>query len=510
MRPRIALSITLKFVLTATAIVALSTATWGWWAWQNEQRLLYGSLRDQGKLMMTSLATPIINALLYEEMGVIEEGGLLDNFVEEIMNNSTFPAIYAYVTDPEGKVLAHNRYAEHGKMYSDPLTRQALTGRTFACRLTSAGDGRPPADCPPAEGSVLTGFLWGHGDDDAILDMAMPLRIHGKSWGALRVGVSTAPLEQQLSALARRIVTFAGLFFLACTGVFYIVGLNLARPLVQLSDAMSEVQPENLDARLPAGRRDEIGLLQQSFRDMILRLRKSEEERSRAVEELIRSEKLATIGKIVAGVAHEINNPLTALSACVYNMEPKMPEELRKYTDILKSGSHRIEMIVRQLTDFSRAGDLTLHAVESDLFFKEAAAFGGMALKKHGVYFTATDSVPPTLLTIDKGKMHQVVLNLLMNAAEASPRGGTVELLAYRHAGAYYLAVKDQGKGIPVEERERIFEIFHTTKPPGEGTGIGLAICKNIVEMHHGSILFESRPGETIFVVKIPLKRVSP
>jgi signal transduction histidine kinase len=270
---------------------------------------------------------------------------------------------------------------------------------------------------------------------------------------------------------------------------------------------MSRISPEHLEAKLPPARHDEIGLLQESFRGMLHRLRKSEEERQRAEDELIRSDRLATIGKIVAGVAHEVNNPLAALSACVYNLEPRLPGDLRKYADILKNGTQRIETIVRQLTDFSRSGELFLQPVHSDQFFKEASAFGSMALKKHRISFMATDTAPSTVLSIDKGKMHQVALNLLLNAADASPPGGTVELLAHREGNWYCLSVKDQGMGIPEEAREHIFEIFYTTKPPGKGTGIGLAICKTIVEMHHGEIAFVSKPGQTTFVTRIPIAK---
>jgi signal transduction histidine kinase len=109
------------------------------------------------------------------------------------------------------------------------------------------------------------------------------------------------------------------------------------------------------------------------------------------------------------------------------------------------------------------------------------------------------------MLSIDKGKIHQVVLNLTLNAADASPPGAVVQLLAYTEGDHYFLAIRDEGGGIPPEIGERIFEIFFTTKPAGAGSGIGLAISKSIVEMHRGSIYFQSSPGETTFIVRIPL-----
>jgi signal transduction histidine kinase len=246
-------------------------------------------------------------------------------------------------------------------------------------------------------------------------------------------------------------------------------------------------------------------MLQNSFHDMLERLQKSEQDRQRALSQLIQHEKMATIGNIVAGVAHEINNPLAAISACVYKLNGTMPKGLENCVDILNMGTQRIQGIVLQLSDFSRTCSLELQHVTSDMFFREITNFARMALKKYDLYFTATDNCQPAVLSIDKGKLHQVVLNLLVNAADASPPHGSIELTAYLQGDDYCLTVKDQGSGIPPENVERIFEIFYTTKPAGEGTGIGLAICKSIVELHKGTIEVASRPGETLFTVRVPI-----
>lgn len=484
MKTRITVSIKTRFVLLAMLLVAVSSALWGWWSWKNERHLLFESLEGEGRQMVTSLASPIINALLYEEMGVIEEGGLLDNFIEEIMNNSGFPVVYAYVTDDNGKVLAHNNYSEYGKTYNDPLTATALAEGQYTNILTSASAGHPSR-----------------------LDMAMPLRIFGKSWGALRVGISTAPLEQELDALARRILFVSLTFFLSGVILSWLIGRGMARPLQRLTTLMSAVSTDNMDIELPPRRPDEIGVLQDSFLAMLERLRHSEDERKRVVAQLIQSEKMASIGKIVAGVAHEVNNPLAIIATCIYNMEQSSTVPDRNL-EILKQGAERIERIVHQLTDFSRAGALEIQPFESTYLFVEFREFGRMALKNRRVRFVAEDScLPPITLNLDKGKIHQVVLNLLVNAADASPLDGEVRLTTAVVNGCYSISVHDQGNGISPELREQIFDIFYTTKPAGQGTGIGLAICKSIVEMHGGNLDFESRGGDTTFTVTIPIAR---
>ncbi|MBE0504410.1 MAG: HAMP domain-containing protein [Desulfuromonadales bacterium] len=483
MKPQLLFSIKTQFVLLTVLLLAVSSTLWGWWSWKSERDLLFDCLEGKAQQMTSSLATPIINALLYEEMGVIEEGGLLDNFIEEIMNNNGFPVVHAYVTDNSGKILAHNQYSEYGKIYSDSLTHTALSEGRYVSQLVTASSSHA-----------------------TLLDMAMPLRIHGKSWGTLRVGVSTTPLEEQLAALARYIILVSLAFFLFGILLSWLLSRGMARSLQRLTTLMAAVSSENLAIELHPRRPDEIGILQESFCAMLERLRRSETERERALTQLVQSEKMASIGKIVAGVAHEVNNPLGTISACIYNIEQQPGQPSEHHLKIIMQGVSRIEQIVRQLTDYSRAGALELQLFASDAFFSESAEFAHMALKKYNVRFVAEDRCqPPTVLSLDKGKIQQVILNLLINAADASPAGGEIRLTATIEKNVYCLSVHDQGGGIPEGMRNQIFDIFYTTKAAGEGTGIGLAICKSIIEMHGGDLDFESRPGDTTFTVSIPL-----
>lgn len=483
MRTRLVFSLKTKFVFTAAVIVAISSFTVGRWFLHVEERNLSGKLESDGRLLLTSMKVPIINAIINEELVSHEARDFLDNLLEEIVDNREYKTVYAFITDQHGKVIAHNRPMEYGKVHNDPFTLAALSGNKYRSMKV-------------------------HGEDDgnSVLHMALPLNIYGKSWGALRVGFSLAPLKAKLDAMKRTIWSFSALIFLMGTTIFYIIGLTMTRPLKQLSTAMADVTHETLDASLPGQRRDEIGLLQRSFSAMIDRLKQSEAERQRAVLSMVQNEKLALTGKLVAGVAHEVNNPLVAISSCLYNLEQGASEKTQADIDTLKQGFFRIQNIVKQLSDFSHAGNLALQPVRSDLFFHEAASFAGMALKKYSLTLKAVDMcISPVVLPMDKGKLHQVVLDILINAADASPPHGIIEFSTFRRGGHYCFSVKDEGEGVPDAAREKIFEIFYTTKPSGKGSGIGLAICKTIVDMHHGAILLDSRPGETVFTVMIPI-----
>jgi signal transduction histidine kinase len=484
MNVHILYSIKTKFVLTAAAIMALSSIIWGSWFMYREEAQLTADLENNGHLLLTTLKVPVINTLLYQELEAAEITGFLYNLVEEMVSSKDYNTEYLFIVDNDRKILAHNLLSEYGKIADDPLTRAALSGTGYLHQIVGDKDSA-----------------------DAVLDIALPLQVLGKSWGAIRAGLSLKPLHMHLQSTRRTIWGFSLLFFLGGTALFYVVGVTMSRPLRNLSRIMTDVNPSTLEAFVPSERNDEIGHLQSSFSAMLERLKLSEAERRQAVASLIQQEKLASIGALVAGVAHEVNNPLAAISSCMYNLEQNAAEKSRDDISVLKQGFARIENIVKQLSDFSHAGNLTVQSVASDAFFHEAESFARMALKTRFVVFKATDRCePPLELLIDKGKLHQVILDLLLNAADASPQGGTIAFTAYLSPGRYCVAVTDQGNGIPVEAQEKIFELFYTTKPPGKGTGIGLAICKTIVDMHHGTLHVESTPGETTFTVCIPVK----
>jgi signal transduction histidine kinase len=468
-------------MLLAALLTLASSALWGAWTWNREKALLHQRLSREGEALVSTMAIPIINALLYEELGIIGEGGLLDNFVADIMANRQLHPLYAMVLDREGRVLAHNRLSEYGTVYDDPLTRSALEAEGFLERPITL-------------------------DKERACDLAVPLAIAGKRWGCLRVGVSMEPLHRDLQALAGQILGFSVLFSLGALLVFYFVGEGLARPLTALAGQMEQIQSGAL-ACLPGGtRRDEIGLLQQSFCRMLERLRQSEVQREASVSRMLENERLATVGKIVSGVAHEVNNPLAGIQGALYHIEQKGGAEVRRYTGIAQQGLERIGRIVGQLLDLSRAGAAALEEVDSRAFFEDLAAFARMALKSRRVHLEAKDLCPRRILRLDRDKVHQVILNLVLNAADAVGEGKKVELQAYAFEGWYCLRVRDDGPGIPASLRERIFDPFFTTKEPGKGSGMGLAISRSIAESHGGRLEMQSEEGSgTLFTLKLPL-----
>jgi two-component system NtrC family sensor kinase len=245
------------------------------------------------------------------------------------------------------------------------------------------------------------------------------------------------------------------------------------------------------------------------FTDMreILKIRKELED---ANIQLIQSQKIASIGRMAAGVAHEINNPLSGILIYTELLKDGLkdrPECLKDLQEIIDQ-TLRCKRIASELLEFSRksAGKISSFSLD-DLISKCLALLVNKASFQNIVVTTAIDLHMPNL-TGDMSQLQQVFTNLFMNAADAMEGKGKLHISATFDHGrsVFVILVADTGPGIPQECRDKIFDIFFTTKPAGRGTGLGLSVSQNILKIHGGHIAFECPPeGGTVFTVELPL-----
>ena len=214
--------------------------------------------------------------------------------------------------------------------------------------------------------------------------------------------------------------------------------------------------------------------------------------------ELAHNERLASIGRLAAGVAHEIGNPVTNIACLAQELDATAPAGCREGLHQIRTQTERISAIVQSLLRFSHGGDREGHqptTVAVAPLVEEAVRLVGLSHAGRRVSFER--DIPGGLyLHGDEPRLLQVLVNLLNNAADASPDGGVIEITAERSDAGIELDIFDEGGGIAPEDMPRLFEPFFTTKPPGQGTGVGLAVVYAIIQAHDGTIQFESRPGE--------------
>jgi signal transduction histidine kinase len=230
-------------------------------------------------------------------------------------------------------------------------------------------------------------------------------------------------------------------------------------------------------------------------------------------DELAHSERLASIGRLAAGVAHEIGNPVTGI-ACItqnlrYETEPDMLEE--GLNEILQQTT-RITDIVQSLVTFSHGGapeDDRVRTFNLAECINDAHRLVRLSRDAKQLDY-AIECDQALQVDGDRQRILQVVVNLLSNACDASEPGGRIEVESCRAKHLAVIRVRDQGPGIPADLRERVLEPFYTTKEPGEGTGLGLPLAYSIVHDHGGSLRIENRPeGGCTVTVRLPLHRTS-
>ncbi len=234
------------------------------------------------------------------------------------------------------------------------------------------------------------------------------------------------------------------------------------------------------------------------------RIRRHHEETELQLE---RSQKLSLIGRMAAGVAHEIKNPLASIKGAVEiaGSEEASPDEKREFQDIIVKEIKRIDGTVQEFLDFARPKEMVFRKID----LGEIARAAGKQLQgqienaKQRLSMIVEDGIS---INADPEKLHEVILNLVLNAIDASKPGGEIKVVAKSTESQAILSVEDFGDGIDENDKDRIFDPFFTTK--AKGTGLGLALVKSIIERHNGNITVESFTGKgTKFIITLPLAR---
>ncbi len=351
--------------------------------------------------------------------------------------------------------------------------------------------------------------------------------LRGNTIGMLYVGTLERPFTD---SLWRNLYFYLGIAVLGVLLVSVIaisVSRRISRPIHAMAEAAQQVAQGDYSRKVPVESDDEVGYLADSFNTMTSELEQTHaelqgwaENMERKVEErtaelkamqgqLIQTEKMAAIGKLAAGVAHEINNPLTGVLTNSSLMLKDLPEDDARREDLqtIVNETLRCRKIVKGLLDFARQTtpqkqELNLNRVIEDVL---ALVRNQASFRDIRIMLDLDDALPPVMA--DGDQMRQVVLNIVLNAADAMmPNGGElrIESRTHRERRCALIRISDTGTGIPEEIRDRLFEPFFTTKKTG--TGLGLAIAYGIVERHKGTLEVESTVGRgTSFTILLPV-----
>ena len=233
-------------------------------------------------------------------------------------------------------------------------------------------------------------------------------------------------------------------------------------------------------------------------------------ESMRKIEDEIEvSRRLANIGKLTSGVAHEVKNPINSIVVHLEILRNKLKQpdsDTERHMDVIGSEIQRLDRVVQTLVDFTRPVELRLADMDLRSLVEQVAFMAKPDCERHGVHLVTEISAEPLPAKIDVDLIKQALLNIVINGAQAMENSGTLTIRARRHEGDAQIEIRDTGPGIPPAIRDKVFNLYFTTKK--SGSGIGLAMTYRIMQLHNGSVRFDTRSGEgTTFYLSVPLIR---
>jgi signal transduction histidine kinase len=325
-------------------------------------------------------------------------------------------------------------------------------------------------------------------------------------YGYIHLQVNTEDISslQRRNTIKRIIATLLVFAF----GIFISVLLALwyTEPIHHVVEAAKRVAAGDLNQKLAVDRKDEIGDLMQNFNDMVQRLR----ENKQLEERLREAEHLSAVGQLARTIAHEIRNPLNYISLCIDHIKekyrPAAGERNGNFETLIssiKQEIHRLDKLVTEFLDYGKPLKMNIQYINIDQILKDIVDIIKAKAESENISIVEKYDYLPDMM-LDAELMKTCVFNIVTNAFQAMPEGGTLTMKTSRENGNFILNISDTGAGIARENLDRIFEPFFTTKT--NGLGLGLAITKRIIEEHGGTIEFSSieREGSHV-VIRLPL-----
>ncbi len=473
------LSLRQRSTILAVCLLSMALLVLSYLFSRSEEKFAIKQGEISRRHLTETFAISITNSLLYEELGLIEEGGLIENYIEEWMNKGDLSIEYIKVLNQDGFIIASNNLRQYGRAESDSLSK-----------IIHESD------------STLSHFIE---NNDPVLEISTPLSISTRSWGHLRVGYALMPLRKELQEVRfYHIMMVVAMVVISSIILAFYLHKEIS-PLVELRDFMDRAATESW-LRSQIDRNDEIGDLARTFNSLLDQMEQARELERETQDKFYQTEKMSTIGKLAAGVAHEVRNPLAGIQNLVDNLEQYDvdSEKRSQYIEVIRDGLRRIERTVDGLVSFARSTPFSPEPTNAVELMENALALTAYPLQKSGITVKREFDKNLPDIVVDSDQANQVLLNIILNAIQAMEESGGVltARVKMEDKRGVSLEVEDTGIGFPKKDRKKIFDPFYTTQPTGKGTGLGLAVSKSIVQRHGGQITVSSEEGKgAIFTV---------
>jgi signal transduction histidine kinase len=467
----IKLGLRIRFFLYSNTLIVVTMTLVAVLGAMYQRRTLYDAIVGRGRSLVESMAVPITYVEGSEQVGA-GETGLIERYLAEVMARNQDLMRYVVVTDGTG-VVSH-------------ASRPAMVGWSFDRALSESDIGTEPRATERFDIN-----------DEDVLEVSSVLVDDGDFLGTLAVGFSMEPIERQVRDVAGRAALVALVLMLGNSIMTALYVETLIRPILHLNQTMKRAGEGDLTVRAPTRRGDEVAELADVFNRMMAELEAAREREELQRAQLAHTEKMAAVGTLAAGVAHEVNNPLSGVLASLENMRDNPDDQAMRdrYLELIADGLKRIERTVANLLNFARPREIKLERTSINHNLRHVVELVEYQFRASGVEVKLDLDEDPAMVEADHFQMEQLFLNLVLNALDSMREGGTLYLRTRVRGGRVIAEVRDTGHGIPAEIRDRIFDPFFTTREVGEGTGLGLAVSGSIVAAHGGWIELETAVG---------------
>jgi len=329
----------------------------------------------------------------------------------------------------------------------------------------------------------------------------------GTAW-ALLIQTDSKTLFSPIEKVRKSIWLLLGLLLVVSVLVSVWAAWQLARPVNALAGVITRYADGDHSTRYHDVRHDEIGTAGQAFNYLASSLETAERDRDKAEKSARQSERLASVGQLAAGIGHEINNPLMNIMSLSALIEESVKHDEQALSDLglLQKEGQRCARIVQGILSFARESKPSYHEFDMSQLIDETLRLLWHRIESADITMV-TELQKDVCIFGDSSQLQQVLVNVILNAVQASPQNGKIYIRSYKDIDYIAVEIVDDGVGISTENLNKVFDPFFTTKSEGEGTGLGLSVSYGIVNRHGGTILLENLNGSGLrVVILLPLQ----
>ncbi|MBI5049610.1 MAG: HAMP domain-containing protein [Nitrospirae bacterium] len=327
------------------------------------------------------------------------------------------------------------------------------------------------------------------------------VRIFGSMNPELHVGIKEARINQTLSRIRNLIIILTIIVTIVGSVLSLSLSKLITRPLNTLVKFTHDMAKGEFGKNIEIKSRDEVGKLSQTFNNLSHELEAYRRKMEESYKQMLRTEKLTATGRLSAGLAHELKNPLTSLKILFHTLKNN-PVLTQEDITITLLAVAQLDDLLTKFLRFTRSDEFNPSYIYINSIIQQVINLVQFQIKNQSINVSLELNRLPSVKA-DSAMIQQAIMNLVLNAIEAMPEGGTLAISSKAEDSHIFISVKNTGSGIPDDIKDKIFDPFFTTK--GDGTGLGLFIVYNVINLHHGETSFESDGNGTTFNLKIPV-----